>query len=282
MSNYLVTGARNNTPHITSMDDASLNAGIIGDGAYILNRGEKLRAEMTTSNNCRIYDGDLVTQGRHIRIETSDVVDLTINNGSAGLKRNDLVVARFTNDVETGVESVEFVVIEGTPSASPTDPEYNEGNIFDGDLIVDFPLYRIQIDGISVADPVLLLPEAPAIADVSDYIIEQGTSGMWTYRKWASGIAECWGYKTVNCTIETQYGTAIDVYTVGINADLPNDLFVSVNSATCGGGKYATGASFAVVTEWTTERILIRLIDFYRRTEAQDVNINYSVKGRWK
>lgn len=27
----------------------------------------------------------------------------------------------------------------------------------------------------------------------ADYIVEQGTSGIWTYRKWNSGIAECWG-----------------------------------------------------------------------------------------
>lgn len=26
-----------------------------------------------------------------------------------------------------------------------------------------------------------------------DYIVEKGTSGTWTYRKWNSGIAECWG-----------------------------------------------------------------------------------------
>ena len=25
-----------------------------------------------------------------------------------------------------------------------------------------------------------------------DYVVEQGTSGGWTYRKWASGKAECW------------------------------------------------------------------------------------------
>ena len=26
-----------------------------------------------------------------------------------------------------------------------------------------------------------------------DYMVEEGTSGIWTYRKWNSGIAECWG-----------------------------------------------------------------------------------------
>ena len=27
----------------------------------------------------------------------------------------------------------------------------------------------------------------------TDYVVEQGTSDIWTYRKWNSGIAECWG-----------------------------------------------------------------------------------------
>lgn len=34
-------------------------------------------------------------------------------------------------------------------------------------------------------------------ADRDDYVTEQGTSGIWTYRKWNSGISECWGTKTV-------------------------------------------------------------------------------------
>ena len=34
----------------------------------------------------------------------------------------------------------------------------------------------------------------------TDYIVAQGTSGIWTYRKWNSGIAECWGY-TPNKTV---------------------------------------------------------------------------------
>lgn len=33
-----------------------------------------------------------------------------------------------------------------------------------------------------------------AVDAIADYIVEQGTSGAWTYRKWNSGIAECWGH----------------------------------------------------------------------------------------
>lgn len=27
---------------------------------------------------------------------------------------------------------------------------------------------------------------------IKDYVVEEGTDGIWTYRKWNSGIAECW------------------------------------------------------------------------------------------
>ena len=38
------------------------------------------------------------------------------------------------------------------------------------------------------------LQEAKNYSDArGDYRVEEGTSGIWTYRKWASGIAECWG-----------------------------------------------------------------------------------------
>lgn len=206
MANYLITGSRNNTPHITSMDDASLNAGIIGNGAYILNRGEKLRAEMTTANNCRIYDGDLVAQGRHVRIETSEYIDLTVNNGTVGMKRNDLVVARYENDVETGVESVGFVVIEGTPSATPSDPEYNEGNIFDGDLIVDFPLYRIKLDGISAGTPERLCEYAGTTLQpkTTYYNTPQGT---WKVREMQDGFFEASIYFNSTVTATNQDGS---------------------------------------------------------------------------
>ena len=39
--------------------------------------------------------------------------------------------------------------------------------------------------------------------NIADYVVETGTSGIWTYRKWNSGIAECWGIYTMasSCTL---------------------------------------------------------------------------------
>lgn len=47
-------------------------------------------------------------------------------------------------------------------------------------------------------------------SNLSDYIVEQGTSGIWTYRKWKSGIAECWGNKFVSFNAKEAWG---EVYT---------------------------------------------------------------------
>lgn len=51
-------------------------------------------------------------------------------------------------------------------------------------------------------------------ADEADYIVEQGTSGIWTYRKWNSGIAECWG-RAGNNSIPSGWSTT------GVNLALP-------------------------------------------------------------
>lgn len=37
----------------------------------------------------------------------------------------------------------------------------------------------------------------------ADYIVSYGVDGMWTYRKWYSGIAECWGTLKVTTAIQT-------------------------------------------------------------------------------
>lgn len=42
---------------------------------------------------------------------------------------------------------------------------------------------------------------------IADYVVETGTSGIWTYEKWESGKAKCWGVKNYgNISIDTAWG----------------------------------------------------------------------------
>lgn len=139
-------------PHITSAQDRAENQGTFGTGSYILNVGLKMAAEIISATEVRIKDGVLSHQGCLGIIESGMYDALTIANGSQGMKRRDLIVCRYEKNAETNVESLSLVVIQGTAtSGTPTDPSYNTGSIQGGDSPVDFPLYRVNINGVSIS-----------------------------------------------------------------------------------------------------------------------------------
>ena len=59
---------------------------------------------------------------------------------------------------------------------------------------------------------------------MADVLIERKTDGMWTYEKWASGVAKCWGdYVESDVPITTPWGTLYE--SEGYCVDLPEGLF---------------------------------------------------------
>ena len=157
---HLVTGHAGKG-HVTSADHGSLNASIFGTGQYVLNRGNKFAATVVSNNIIRIADGDILLQGRHIRLNENSYVDLTIENGAQDMLRNDLIVARYSKDSTSGVEDCNLVVIKGTAvEVNPADPDYIHGDIMNNhDLTADMPLYRVPLDGLNVQELVPLFEE---------------------------------------------------------------------------------------------------------------------------
>lgn len=149
---HLVTGYAGQS-HIKAEDHGSMNAALTNGGSYVLNRGNKLSASAITSNTVRVLDGDLLLQGRHVRLAENSYVDLAVSSGAQGMYRNDLIVARYTKNSSSGVEECNLVVIKGTAvSGSPKDPAYNDGDLLnDHDATVDFPLYRVSLNGLTVS-----------------------------------------------------------------------------------------------------------------------------------
>ena len=159
---HLVTGFAG-MEHVTSADQGAFNAAMLGNGQFVLNKGNMFSASIVDNNTFRVYDGDMLMQGRYIRMAADTYVDLTIENGTQGQFRNDLVVARYTVDTTTGVEEVNLVVIKGTPAeADPVDPEYTVGDIINDNVILnDMPLYRVKVNGV-------VLETAEPMFEVSD------------------------------------------------------------------------------------------------------------------
>jgi len=138
--------------HVTSQQDRITNIGIFGSGTFIVgNVGSLMAASVISANEVQIADGLLIAEGCTAEIPRGTSESLAIENGSQGTKRKDLIVARYTRESGTKIESMELVVITGTPASSnPAAPSYNTGSITGGDTLVDFPIFTVNIDGITI------------------------------------------------------------------------------------------------------------------------------------
>lgn len=146
----LITGTAGK-PHVTSMQHRSIFEKIIGKGSYILNDNELLEPELQSNQSLRIRSGMLCHHGSISEVRKNTYDEVVIANGSQSMKRIDLVVARYKKDPETEVETMTWVVIQGTPAVdSPTAPAHMEGNMQDGDLTDDCPVFKVYLEGIQV------------------------------------------------------------------------------------------------------------------------------------
>ena len=106
-----------------------------------------------------------------------------------------------------------------------------------------------------------------------DYIVEQGNQDGWTYRKWDSGIAEC--FKEARVTSASDYSDNV--------AYMKENLPFEINSAIANvsGGQWQTWSSVIRMVHTTTTYIQA----FMECTNPVNSNFCWfyiSVTGRWK
>lgn len=170
----IVTG-KTGTPHVTSRQFRGMMEGIIGQDSYIITHGENLEPELVTNNKLKIKSGMMCHHGNISTVEIGTYDDVTIQNGTQGMKRIDLIVNRYSKVEGTGIEENNWVVIQGTPAAEdPVAPAYTEGNLQEGDLVDDCPVFEAHLDGINVTEIVKLLDVSQNMstlnADLSEFL----------------------------------------------------------------------------------------------------------------
>lgn len=158
-------------PHVTSEQDRGVNIGVMGEGSYVLQTGMQLAAEVSSNNEIKIRDGVLMHQGCTASIKKNTYDSLT--NGSQGMKRIDLIVARYEKNQDNRTEGLDLKVIQGTPEESnPVVPEYTEGDIQAGDYVADMPMYQVIIDGLNITEVKKVFEVAPSIDAMKKEIAE--------------------------------------------------------------------------------------------------------------
>ncbi|NSC48733.1 hypothetical protein G4359_00700 [Dorea longicatena] len=160
-------------PHVTSEQDRDVNIGVVGEGSYVLRTGMQLAAEVSSNNEIKIRDGVLMHQGCTASIKKNTYDSLTITNGSQGMKRVDLIVARYEKNQDNGIESLDLKVIQGTPAESnPAAPQYTEGDIQAGDYVADMPMYQVIIEGLNITEVKKMFKVIGSNKNLSDKVAE--------------------------------------------------------------------------------------------------------------
>ena len=175
----IVTG-KTGTPHVTSQQFRQFIEGTVGQESYILNTAENLEPELVTNNKLKIRSGMMCHHGNLSVVEIGTYDEVTIPNGTQGMKRVILIANRYTRNEENGIEECEWHKFIGAsdPDEFKEVTSYTEGNLQDGDLVDDCPVFEIHQDGLNVTEIKKLLPIAPDIptlnASLADSFFEPG------------------------------------------------------------------------------------------------------------
>lgn len=154
--------------HIYAEDDAAIFQSMFG-GDGVLNIGNCLKSTVISNNKVRISDGVLSVGGHIGRLSHADYQDMTIENGATGYNRNDIIYARFLTS--GNVDSFILAVKKGTATTGiATDPSLVQGNLYEGAVERDYPLYRVKLSGLSISSVDQLFTVIPTIPDLKAQI----------------------------------------------------------------------------------------------------------------
>ena len=147
------------TKHISSDDLAALNTATVGKADCVLKYGNDFSLTMASANSATLGTGVGMVGGK--RFWNQAATSLTVQSGTQGQKRNDLVVARYAK-TSAGIESITPVVVKGTPTTgTPADPATTAN---------DLKLWRVPLNGITVGTPVKLFSPVTPLATLGDSV----------------------------------------------------------------------------------------------------------------
>lgn len=213
-------------------------------------------------------------------VEIGTYDEVTLTNGSHGMQRIDLVVNRYTRNTETEVEKCEWKVITGTAKASsPAVPTYTKGNLQEGDLVDECPVFEIHYNGINVTEVKSLLSVAGSLAELNgkSYELIKVSDNRYV-KKYADGRFEAYGHIAIkDLVFANQIGSSGVYYAQyqNLNIGITAKTISSVQHTANNSGVVWTGnASVSGIAMKGT------ILQYGNASRATD--LNYDVKGTWK
>ena len=111
----------------------------------------------------------------------------------------------------------------------------------------------------------------------TDYVVEQGTSGYWSWRKWSSGRAEAWGACLVSAKAGSSWVT--NLYYSDESVALPSGVFNVAPERIIATGSQSQWTAYGV-WDFTTTSFTCRFTK--PNSNSMAISGHFYVIGTWK
>lgn len=121
------------------------------------------------------------------------------------------------------------------------------------------------------------------IGEIADIVVSKGKSDGWTFRKWQSGVAECWGKFEHTVAITTAVANSGFYRSNIISNTLPADLFKEITDVNITDVRSADDAIYlSRVNEITNALVKYFCLRDGKESTTATFEVYIMIKGTWK
>ena len=275
------------TADVSAENMAAAFHAMIGSSG-ILDRFNNLACTKISDNSVQLNSGIYSLRGFLLAVEPGTTANLTIDSGTAGQKRNDLVVAELVKSGGgVGIDTLQFKIIKGTSTSGiPVDPILVQQDVNAAGVTCQEALFRVKLDGVTITTieaVASLIGNAASLAAALDnrsIVASGGNATDGYYRKYGNGDMEVWGTKAVLDTFVTGSGAPFNV-TLAAAFIEPPQVNVSA-SAYDGSGTFTDYRASAHLNGVNSGSFFGHVFCQYAASALGAIMLHYKTTGKWK
>jgi hypothetical protein len=223
------------TADIAAEHHAALFKSLYG-ASGILSVFDNLACTRIDDNTVSLAPGVYNLSGFGVMVDPGTTEELTIDSGTSGQDRNDLVVAEFVRNGDgAGVDTLHFTVVKGTsaPTGTAVDPTLTQQDINGAGVTRQEALYRVSIIGTTLTT---ITKIASTVSSINLVQYESGSNADGNWLKFADGTMIC-NSKVSQSSASTIALESGGFRTAGVNFNYPQSFvgdepFMSVSANT--------------------------------------------------
>ena len=275
------------TADVSAENMAAAFHAMIGSSG-ILDRFNNLACTKISDNSVQLNSGIYSLRGFLLAVEPGTTANLTIDSGTAGQKRNDLVVAELVKSGGgVGIDTLQFKIIKGTSTSGiPVDPILVQQDVNAAGVTCQEALFRVKLDGVTITTieaVASLIGNAASLATAMDNrsIIETGgNDSEGFYTKYGNGDVKFWGVIDLSGTFTT--GSTMP-FTRGLHVPCIGRISAVVSASMYdGAGGFSDYRASAHLNGTTTGNFYGHAKCEYASSAQNYIGVHYQVEGKWK